>query len=364
MMSLNGKCIPPSMNPECSPRSSVSESLAQLDIEERYDIIKELGSGTYGKVLLGECRDTQTKVALKVLPKKNTKYRDFQREFCYSYYFSPHEAIIKTYDFAFETMESYVFAQEYAPLGDLFEAITPQIGLGEEICKRVMRQIASALEFMHSKSLAHRDVKPENILCFDHNLTRIKLIDFGMTRKVGTMVRKTSGSIPYTPPEVCEAVRNERYSVETSADVWACVVLLFCTLTGNFPWEHAHRKDIYYVEFLNWQRRKTTKVPSQWRKFSPRLLKLFRKMLEPCPDKRSSIKEIHKYFSDTWVQVKEGGNAEECNNDVGYDDDDVYSHGSNTHMAELAAILNSQGIETKVNKKLRERRICEWLLST
>lgn len=100
--------------------------------------------------------------------------QDFLREFNISYYLSPHRAIVNTYDVAFETSTAYVFAQEYAPLGDLFERITPQVGLPEQQAKRVIRQVASAVEFTHSKGLVHRDIKPENILVFDEHFKKVK----------------------------------------------------------------------------------------------------------------------------------------------------------------------------------------------
>jgi serine/threonine-protein kinase SBK len=334
--------------------------MQQLELEEHYDVIKDLGCGTYGKVVLAVCRETGTSVALKLLPKSNTKPKDFNREFYYSYYLSPHRAIVDTFDVSFETAEDYVFAQEYAPLGDLFESITPQIGLSEVVTKNVIRQLTSALEFMHSKELVHRDIKPENILVFDTYCSRIKLMDFGMTRKVGTMVKKTSGSIPYTPPEICEAVKNESYSVETSHDVWGAAVLMFCTLTGNFPWENAHRKDSYYAEFSLWQKRKTLKIPSQWKPFTPRLMRLFRKMLEPKPERRCSIREIHKYMDDTWLTRTKSRSS----------DDDMgqamspRAQGDDRSMEELSDMLETYGIDTKVSRRFRERRIHEWLLST
>ena len=338
---------------DCSPRSSTSEHLPYLELSEHYTVLEKLGSGTYGKVLLAECQETGTKVALKILPKASTKVRDFIREFNYSYYLSPHRSIINTFDVAFETDDAYAFAQEHAPMGDAFEAITPQVGMPESKAKSLIKQVASALEFIHSKNLVHRDIKPENVLLFDTDCQKVKLMDFGMTRKVGTMVRKTGGSIPYTPPEVCEAVKNERYTVETNMDVWACGVLLFCALTGNFPWENAHRKDVYFNEFVLWQKRKTTRIPSQWKRFTPRLMRLFRKILEPKPDKRCSIKEVLKYINDSWLQ---------------YDDkneDDVDDESDNgRHMDELSTMLKKHGIETKVTRRFRERRVSEWLLST
>lgn len=60
-------------------------------------------------------------VALKEVPKSTTPVRDFLVEFHYSYFLSPHHCILDTYDVAFETTEFYVFAQEVAPLGDLWQ---------------------------------------------------------------------------------------------------------------------------------------------------------------------------------------------------------------------------------------------------
>jgi len=127
-------------------------------LEDHYTIEKELGSGTYGRVVLARCHATCSEVALKILP-KSVKLRDVIREFNYSYYLSPHTNVVSTFDVAFETSTAYVFAQEHAPLGDLFEAITPRAGLYEKQAKIVATQIASALEFMHSRCLVHRDVK-------------------------------------------------------------------------------------------------------------------------------------------------------------------------------------------------------------
>jgi serine/threonine-protein kinase SBK len=140
----------------------------------------------------------------------------------------------------------------------------------------------------------HRDVKPENVIIFDADFHKVKLIDFGMTRKCGSYVRRLIGSIPYSPPEVCDAVNND-ILVSTAMDVWAFGVLLFCCLTGNkrmfiyhkkkeqmnfflgnFPWEHAHE----YIQWLrHHQLQRRYKLPSQWYRFSNRLMRLFRKML-------------------------------------------------------------------------------------
>lgn len=339
-----------------SPRSSTSDNLLQLNLKDHYEVLRDLGRGTYGKVVLAKCMETGTNVALKVLPKSSTKLREFQREFQYSYFLSPHSNIVDSYNVAFETRSSYVFAQEFAPIGDLFDAIPPQVGMKEKDVKLVAKQIASALEFMHSKQLVHRDIKPENVLIFEADFNKVKLMDFGMTRKDGTVIRKTNGSIPYTPPEICEAVRNENITVSTNGDVWAFGVLLFCMLTGNFPWENADIGDIYFSEFVTWQRRKTSKLPSQWKRFTQKFLRFFRKALDIKPERRCDVKEISKYLNDTWLLPCR------TSDDSTEEDEDEYASGSD-HADNLASILQNHGIDTKVDKHLRDVRISEWLLS-
>jgi serine/threonine-protein kinase SBK len=63
------------MTPDCSPRSSVAECLAHKELTSHYVIVRELGSGTYGKVLLARSQGSGTEVALKMLPKKTAKLK-------------------------------------------------------------------------------------------------------------------------------------------------------------------------------------------------------------------------------------------------------------------------------------------------
>lgn len=66
-------------------------------------------------------------MALKFLRKKTTKLKSFLREYSISLYLSPCPFVINMYGIAFETDEFYIFAQEYALAGDLFDIIPPQV---------------------------------------------------------------------------------------------------------------------------------------------------------------------------------------------------------------------------------------------
>ena len=85
-------------------------------------------------------------------------------------------------------------------------------------------------------------------MIFDADFHKVKLIDFGMTRRCGSYVRRLVGSIPYSPPEVCDAINND-ILVSTAMDVWALAVLLFCSLTGLMTIE-LHLKIIDFLLLL------------------------------------------------------------------------------------------------------------------
>ena len=78
-------------------------------------------------------------------------------------------------------------------------------------------------------------------------------------------------------------------------------------------------------------------------------------MLEPNPDKRCSIKEVSKYYEDDGLTpVKRGSHSP----------DHELEDNAITSKDNLNNMLEQHGIETKLSKKLRERRISEWVLST
>ncbi|XP_050445179.1 uncharacterized protein LOC126848374 [Cataglyphis hispanica] len=339
--------------------------LEKVNLIDEFDILQIVGEGWFGKILLTEHRSTQTEMVLKALPKAYTGISDFFREFHYGLHLSAHRNIITTYDVAFETAGFYVFSQEYAPLGDLTSNVT-ETGLGELHAKRVARQLAAAVHHIHSRELVHRDIKLDNILVFRSDFSRIKLCDFGETRRVNTVVRRHNEWLPYSPPEVLQIDTDETYKARTSHDVWQFGIVLFVCLTGCLPWQKAALDDPRYTRYQNWHNAtlNIAKKPKLFQLISSRAQRLFKRLLDPKAEKRPiSVLEINKYLEDRWL-AKLG--AEKALNGGADERDELcpsmYSfHSSLEEKNQLLHTLTTYGIETTVDHSKKKDRIREWI---
>lgn len=189
------------------------------------------------------------------------------------------------------------------------------MGIPESSVKRCVPQIASALEFIHSHGLVHRDIKPENILLLDNHCCQVKLADFGLAQKRGTLIRFITGTLPYMSPELCtmalldgqKEVTAPPLSVEPSLDTWAFGVVIFCILTGYFPWESCMDSDDFFQDFTEWYRMEERPyseedLPPLWRKFTPEAMKMFSKLLALDAGERCTVGEVRAYMEKDWLR--------------------------------------------------------------
>ncbi|CAJ0958432.1 unnamed protein product [Ranitomeya imitator] len=306
------------------------------EISECYNVIKELGQGSYGKVLLAQTKLTDrwlqdnsdsgssienTKNLLRVFSiwtttgheiseeGQNSTANFLSMELSLSITLSDHPNIITTYPIFIGTMDHYVLTQELATAGTLDDIIQSQVGIPEEAVKRCALQVSWALDYLHARGLVHRDLKPDNVLLMDKDCYQIKLSDFGLTQPVGTYVSSMSHIIPYMAPELCELKEGEYLTLSPAIDTWAFGVLLFVISTGYFPWLEAIETDTMYQVYINWKKcPDRAPPPAHWEMFSREAVKMFGNLLGQCPSSRHPILSVFDYLNFPWkINVLECG---------------------------------------------------------
>ena len=201
-----------------------------------FNIIKILGSGSFGKVLLAKHKKTNQEYALKLIDKTNKNNIEgkpyFRREIEIMYKLH-HKNCIKLYGH-FEDEEKCYFIMEYISNGNLYSFISchPNNILPPETVTKITKELVSAVYYLHNMTppIIHRDIKPENILLDENN--SIKLTDFGWSNYINlTEVRNTFCGTPlYLSPEMI--IGN---SHNENVDVWCIGVIIFELLVGRIP---------------------------------------------------------------------------------------------------------------------------------
>ncbi|KAL4227700.1 Death-associated protein kinase 2 [Mactra antiquata] len=224
-------------------------------VDIKYEIGDDIGRGQFATVK--RCREKQTgsEFAAKFIRKRRgggrrgAKLEDIQREIEILTE-TNHRNIINLYE-VYETNREIILILELVDGGELFEHLSERDKLCEEEASSFIKQILDGVEHLHSKHIAHLDLKPENILLQDRGSTAVKLIDFGLSRKIAPKqdVRAMMGTAEFVAPEV---VSYEPLSVAT--DMWSIGVLTYILLSGASPFLGENQQDTYHnITSLNYQ---------------------------------------------------------------------------------------------------------------
>jgi len=260
----------------------------------KYTIKKELGSGTFGKVKLGEDPITKELVAIKVIDKaniQNPKQKTSVDREIRLMKLLRHPCIVGVND-VLESASHYYVIMEHASGGELFDYIIKKGSLKEKEARTFFQQIVSAVEYCHKNSVIHRDLKPENLLLDNKN--NLKLIDFGFgnTFHKDRLLDTYCGSPFYAAPEMIQGIRYTGPEV----DVWSMGVILFALLSGRLPFDAKTMGDLY-KKIAKGLFRCPSIIPPEARKLIQRMLTVDRAT-------RATLDEVrdHPWTTDSGAQ--------------------------------------------------------------
>ncbi|OQV18652.1 Death-associated protein kinase 1 [Hypsibius exemplaris] len=214
--------------------------------EERYEVTRELGSGHFAVVRQCVEKSTGQAFAAKFIRKRRQKFsrrgapiEDIDNEISLLLCLK-HEHIITLHE-VFEDDNHVILVLELVSGGELFHYLSERDHLSEEDATKFVQQILYALDHLHQHNVAHLDLKPENILLSSADSQVIKIIDFGLAKRLdqfGKEVKCMMGTAEFIAPEV---VNFEALSLQT--DMWSVGVITYMLLSGSSPFAGQDQQD-------------------------------------------------------------------------------------------------------------------------
>ncbi|KAG7744858.1 hypothetical protein KL912_005190 [Ogataea haglerorum] len=259
-------------NTDSGPPPAIPTEFAQFysELSPRYTLLEKIGEGAFSVVVKAVDTETQDFVAIKIIDKTNMKPEQINSVLKEISIMSKldHKNITKLYSYQNSYSSRYCFLfLEYVSGGEIFNQIIKYTYFSEDLSRHVIRQVASAVKYLHSQGIVHRDIKPENLLFVptevfprskqEQNKARrrsddnnkldegkfipeygsagigvVKLADFGLSTVLynESMQAKTPcGTVGYTSPE-----QHMNLGYTRKVDMWAIGCVLY-TLVVGFP---------------------------------------------------------------------------------------------------------------------------------
>ncbi len=221
--------------------TNVNQSSGRIDVEARFERSRTAATGTMSHFFVARDRQRKEDVGVKLLDPE--KYELFESRFkglgkptegeiAMSMH---HPKIVKTYEHGVSTKGERVIIMEYIgghSLQDLIVRKRSNIVAGHEIM--MMRDMAEALDYVHSQNYIHRDVCPRNFITTPE-VDMVKMIDFGLTVPATAAFMapgNRTGTPLYMSPEIVRRRKTDR-----RVDIFSLGVTFYCLLTMSHPWQ-------------------------------------------------------------------------------------------------------------------------------
>lgn len=265
-----------------------------------YRLIRELGSGGMGSVVLVEDRRDGAERALKWVPRgpgpNDTAARRHRREYRLLASID-HPAILPVHDFG-ELGGVQFYTAEFlrGPELDLSGDLAPATWL---------RPLLQALEFLHTRGWVHGDLKPQHVM-FRDDAESCCLIDFGLAKSIAEPTdTAVLGTVHYMPPE-----RFHGESLGVASDLYSVGVILYELLTGRLPFVAERKLEVIHRIIDG----RFERVGAVCGDVDPRLASLVDGLLAAEPSARpGSVEAVRATLREVWADEEWGdGERELC----------------------------------------------------
>ena len=269
---------------------------------ENFKLLNPIGEGSYGKIYCIQDLLSKSKYALKkIIAHDIQEVKTYQTEFelVYSY---THPNIMKIYNIQYKCLDFSTFSiyvlMELATCDwnvEIKRKIENQTLYKESELIIMLYSLIKALSFLQKKNIAHRDIKPQNILLYPNN--KIKVADFGEAKEIKIIKQQNTlkGTEMYMSPILYNAVKYNKKNVEHNVYKSDVFSLGFCFLYAaalNFK----ILSDLREIKDMKEIRIKIGKYLNK--RYSSKLINAIIKMVEYNENERVDFIEMEKYIKD------------------------------------------------------------------
>jgi len=204
-----------------------------------------------------------------------------------------HYHVVKLHDFLEESSHFYM-VMELMGGGDLFERIVTKEMYTEKDARELAKALLSAVDYIHSRGVAHRDLKPQNLLLKTReNDTYVKVGDFGFAKRVHTpkSLFTRCGTPTYVAPEILKG-----HPYDQAIDMWSVGVIIYVALVGYPPFLEQDQR----IMLDKIRHGKYEFFEEDWSAISEQARGLIRRLLVVDPDNRWSASQAlhHEWIAE------------------------------------------------------------------
>lgn len=276
--------------------TSLKTSIGYQTFTDAYDLQEDLGEGKFGLVKLGIHKKTEEKVAIKIIKKDSMDQKDLElvRSEIDIMKLCKHKNIVGLLDH-YENNEYIFIVMEYLAGGDLGNyAKKRKYDFSEEEVRIILYQITKGIDYLHKYGVAHRDLKPDNIMLHKKgSINYLKIMDFGLSKILGPQEKVADGfgTLSFVAPEV---LVRKPYNKEV--DIWSIGITLYYILTGTLPFDNSEDNEEVIAKKIVFS--KLEFYDKKWKKISDTCMNYVEKTLIKEPEKRWTSKQLlnHEWF--------------------------------------------------------------------